>query len=338
MNSEQILSLFTFESRPPTKSATRKHLDPLTEEKRIKLQKAFQRKYNFRIKQAKQVMEEVENLQKIEELNHIESSNKVHNLTKLQKMENARWCQIHEAFLMEKSKKRDSNDQSSLDTVLEIATAGSTNDIVNPYHRLIREVVDDLMINHSKDNQLILKDQLFCREIMIYYAKEIEKFYFTFDEARDICINGYLFSNFISSIFPKLITLSATLHLSHNELMSIIERCPRLFKENPLPKLFLLAQFSEEYHQKNLEKATTEEDTLHNWMKSIKNAKNITEAKEIYRNHPTITLVRESILRNAEILRKSIPSLNDAIKDWENLPVEERNGKNFLSFNPVRKN
>lgn len=105
-----------------------------------------------------------------------------------------------------------------------------------------------------------------------------------------------------------------------------------------MPKLFLLAQFSEEYHQKNLEKATTEEDTLHNWMKSIKNAKNITEAKEIYRNHPTITLVRESILRNAEILRKSIPSLNDAIKDWENLPVEERNGKNFLSFNPVRKN
>lgn len=227
MNSEQMLSLFTFDSRPPTKSTTTKYLDPLTEKKKKELQKDFERKYDFKIKQVETFVEEDENLQTIEELNPIESSNKVNNLKILHQMENARWSQIHEAFLIEKSKKRNSQDQSSMDIVLEIAASGSTNEIVNPYYRLIREIVDDLLINHTKDHQLILQDQFFYREIMIYYAKEIEKFYFTFDEARDICIKGDLFSHFISSVYPKLIILSSTLHLSHNELMSIVERCPR---------------------------------------------------------------------------------------------------------------
>lgn len=108
-----------------------------------------------------------------------------------------------------------------------------------------------------------------------------------------------------------------------------------MLKENPLPKLIVLAQFVEEYHQeKNNGKEA--EDTLHHWMKSIANAKNLTEAKEIYRIHPTISIVRESILRNSEILRKSIPRLNNAIIDWKNLPITERNEKKLLdSFLPL---
>lgn len=110
-----------------------------------------------------------------------------------------------------------------------------------------------------------------------------------------------------------------------------------MLKENPLPKLIVLAQFVEEYHQeKNNGKEAEAEDTLHHWMKSIANTKNLTEAKEIYRNHPTISIVRESILRNSEILRKSIPTLNNAIIDWKNLPITERNEKKLLdSFLPL---
>jgi len=253
-------------------------------------------------------------------------------------------------LMMGKDKQRVSQQASELACAL--ALAKSCDEVSNPYHRFLRETVEEGskldvlrelggyeealekmgkalrkgMVRESSmidDNDVKEEEGVGWLALKMFGAKEVEKLALSHEDALKICLSGNL--NCFTAKLSKLMIMSSRFLLRGEDLLHDGFVSPILFLHHDanFSKAMILARAVERFIKDGgVEGGNT---AIEAWKNGIGEEMSLEEGREYYRNHPVMKLVTEVILKTSmSFCRHSALHIERVISTWEKTDVKKR--------------